>query len=319
MKKISSLLTIIPLTSCVQNVLVLNTEIFCFDTMIDVTLNQGKNQNLDDIEELFNYYDSISDSYHQRSEENIHTINKTNEPVDVSSELYALLQCSFTVKDSGATYFNPLIGSLSEKWKEALDENRVLSESVISEELVKISSSSLDFLDNNQVRRNGDAQIDLGGIAKGYSLDIVKNYLKDNNIKNYLINAGSSSILVGEKKSANNGLYRIGLPKKEYPNHHIKVKNCVISTSGSSEQGKTIERVKYSHIINPITGNAVNNYDSIIVVSEDGYLGDALSTSMMFNTIEEIKAVEQAQNVKVIVIKDHQLLYRNEDLQVYKN
>ena len=97
------------------------------------------------------------------------------------------------------------------------------------------------------------------------------------------------------------------------------MKNCVISTSGSSEQGKTIEGVKYSHIINPITGNAVNNYDSIIVVSEDGYLGDALSTSMMFNTIEEIKAIEQTQNVKVIVIKDHQLLYRNEDLQVYKN
>ena len=318
MKKLLSLLTIIPLTSCVQNALVLNTEIFCFGTFVDVTLNQGNKTNISEIETLVNYYDSFSDSFYERSIANVYTLNHTNEPVQVCSELYDVLSKAKEAKNNGGTYFEPLAGSLSNLWKEALEDDVIPSDINIQEELTKLENSSIDLLAENQIRRNGEAELDLGGIAKGYMVDAVKEYLVSKDIKNYLINAGRSSILVGEKKSVSNGLYRVGL-SKEYPNHHIKVKNCFISTSGTSVQGKTIGGVKYSHIINPFNGSAINNYDEVVVVSESGWIGDVLSTSMMMNTIDEIKAIETAQNVKTIVIKDHQLVYCNQDLKVYKN
>ena len=56
------------------------------------------------------------------------------------------------------------------------------------------------------------------------------------------------------------------------------------------------------------------NYDSVIVISDEGYLGDALSTSMMMNTLDEIKEIETSQNVKTIVIKDGQILYSHSDI-----
>ena len=111
------------------------------------------------------------------------------------------------------------------------------------------------------------------------------------------------------------GLFSIGL--KDVKNAYLKLKNCFVSTSSISEQGVTIDGVKYSHIINPVTGSAINTNDAVVVITDDGYLGDALSTSMMMNSVEEIKNIENEQNVKAIVINDGKITYKNNDIEVY--
>ena len=117
--------------------------------------------------------------------------------------------------------------------------------------------------------------------------------------------AGNSSLLLGEKAS-DNGYFSVGI--KELNNVYFDAKNCVISTSGNTEQGK--------HIVNPFTGQLANQYDMVIVISEEGALGDALSTSMMMNTIDEIKELETSLNVKTIVIKNKSILYKNSGIGV---
>ena len=233
--------------------------------------------------------------------------------MEVSSELYNLLKTAFTVKDEGAVNFNPFIGSLSKKWKEALENKTVLSDEIISSELTKMNSSSLEFLDNNKVKRNGDAEIDLGAIAKGYAIDRVYEYLKENEITHYLVDAGSSSILIGEKQSED-GYYSVGLAN--LPNAYLNLKNCVISTSSNSRQNTVIDGVTYSHIINPNNGSAVNVHDAVIVISEKGYYGDAISTSLVNASLDEIKEVEVNHNIKTIVIDDNKIAYKHESFEV---
>ena len=74
--------------------------------------------------------------------------------------------------------------------------------------------------------------------------------------------------------------------------------------------------VTYSHIINPYTGNAINNYDAVLVVGDCGYLIDVLSTSMMFNTLDEIKAIEESLSVKTILIKNNKVVYSHPELEI---
>ena len=176
-----------------------------------------------------------------------------------------------------------------------------------------MNSSQVLFKDNNVIQKIGDAEIDLGGIAKGYALDKAYEYLKEKEIKNYLINAGNSSILLGEKNT-DDGYFTVGL--NDIENAYLKLKDCVISTSSKSVQGVKIGDITYSHIINPVDGSAINENDAVIVISDKGYLGDALSTSMMMNSIDEIKAIEQIQNVKTIVIKNNNIIYKNADIEV---
>ena len=307
------LFLVIPLTACQQSP-ALESKVFCFDTMVEIKLSEGNKEDLTEIKKIFNYYDQISDNYQAREISNVYTINQTNDEVVVDKELYDLLKVSFDVKNEGANYFNPLCGSLVKKWKESLKNKQILAENTINEELLKINSSSISFKEDNKIKRVGEAEIDLGGIAKGYALDMAKSYLDSKSISKYLLNAGSSSTMLGEKNSKD-GLFTVGL--RDLEGSYLKLKNCVISTSGIDVQGVTIDGVTYSHIINPITGSAINNYDAVVVISEKGYLGDALSTSMMMNTIDEIKTIETEHNVKTLVIKDKKIVYQNEGIEVH--
>ena len=314
MKSKYLLLTLpILLTSCSKSVKPLENKIFCFDTMINIKLYKGEQSDIDELNNLFTRYSKVSDNYQSADVTNIYTVNQTNEEVTVDKELYDLLKCSFDVKNDGANYFNPLCGSLAKKWKESLKNQQILAENVKNDELLKISTTNLVFKDDNKIQRVGEAEIDLGGIAKGYTLDKAKDYLDNKGYKHYLIDGGSSSILLGEKNSKD-GLFSVGL--KDLPNSYLKLKNCFVSSSSVSEQGVVIDNVKYSHIVNPVTGSVVNENDAVIVVSGKGYYGDAMSTSLMMNTVDEIKAIEVEHNIKTIVIKNNAIVYCNEGLEV---
>lgn len=299
------------LTSCSTNNPVIENKVFCFDTYVENRLYEGEQSNLDDIKEILEYYDRVSDNYKKREGITIASIGE--DKIVVEEKFYNLLKTSIEATSKGAKYFNPLCGSLSKAWKESLAKKEVLSNDIITSELDKMNHTSLLLEDNFTVSKHGEGEIDLGGIVKGYAIDEIKTYLNSKNITKYLINAGFSSILLG-KKNTEDGLFTVKI--SDLNNAYIKLKDCVISTSSKSVQGVKIGDVTYSHIVNPITGQAINENDAVIVVSDSGALGDALSTSMMMNTVDEIKTIEEEQNVKCIVIKNKQVAYCNEGLEI---
>lgn len=310
-KKLFPLFLISLLTSCSTNNVIEN-KVFCFDTTVVNQLFEGEQSNLTDIKDILLYYDKVSDNYLDRDGITIRKIG--SDPIQVEPALYDLLKTAVDIKSNRADYFNPLCGSLAKAWKDSLAKNEVLSDEVIASELEKMKTSSLVFEPNYIVYKQGDAEIDLGGIVKGYALDKIYEYLKKQNIEKYLINAGFSSLLLG-KKNTNDGYFTVKI--SDLNNTYIKLKDCFVSTSSKSVQGVKIGDITYSHIINPNNGSAINVNDAIIVVSSSGALGDALSTSMMMNTVDEIKEIEISQNVKTIVIRNKQVIYSHEGLELF--
>jgi len=305
------LLPLISLVSCSVSKEI-SRKSFYFDTYVDIRLFEGKVENLNDINQIFAKIDKLTDNFTERNIDNIYKINRTNENVVVEPELYDILNLSFSSNLASLNYFNPLCGSLSKKWKESLENKAVLSESVINEELTKMASSGLELLGDNTVRRTGESEIDLGAVAKGYALDKVKEYLDVKNIKKYLVDAGSSSILLGEKDGGKNFIVKVS----NLPNSYLELKNCFVSTSSLSRQFVEIEDQKYSHIINPNNGSAINLHEAVIVISDVGYLGDILSTDFVNESIDSIKVLEQQFNVKTIVIDNSAIAYKTEGLEV---
>ena len=302
-------LLIIPLTSCNKEI---KRNSFYFDTYTETRLFEGNEEDLDNIDELFLKIDRLTDNYRSRNINNVYTINNTTEPVEVDSKLYEVLKASFCNCLEPLNYFNPLCGSLSKKWKESLENNTVLPQTTIDEELLKIASTSVEFLENNQIKKTGDAEIDLGAVAKGYALDKVKQYLDGKNYKKYLVDAGASSILLGEK----NGGKKFKIKVSNLDDTFLMLKNCFVSTSSYVNQKVEIDGVNYSHIINPKTGSAINENDAVIVISEKGYLGDILSTAFINESLDSIKELEKHYEVKTIVIKNNEMVYKNESIEV---
>lgn len=306
-------IALLSITSCSNNV-ELTDRFFCYDTYVEIKMYEGKDEDLKTLKNLFATYDALADNYQSRGLTNIYYLNHKNTEEHVGTALYNLIKTSVCVQLEGATYFNPLCGSLAKLWKNALKDNEIPSETAINTELEKINNSSIAFRDDVYVQRLGEAEIDLGGIVKGYALDEAKAYLDNLNYKKYLINAGNSSILLGEKNT-NDGLFNVRID--DLNNSYLKLKNCFVSTSSKSTQGVEIGDVTYSHIINPVTGSAINLNDAVIVISDKGYYGDAMSTSLMMNTVDEIKQIEIEHNIQTIVIRNNQIVYKNEKIEVF--
>ena len=307
------LLPLISLTSCTTSKEI-SRKSFYFDTYTETRLYEGSEEDLKEIDKIFSKIDKLTDNFNERDVENIYKINKTNENVVVDPHLYDILNLSFSDDLAALNNFNPLCGSLSKKWKEALKNKQVLSDSVISEELLKMENTHLEFLGDNTVKRTGQSEIDLGAVAKGYALDKAKEYLDSKSIKKYLVDGGSSSILLGEKEGGKNFNVKVS----NLPDSYLELKNCFISTSSMSRQVVEIDGQKYSHIINPNTGSAINLHDAVIVISSCGYLGDILSTDFVNESLDSIKELEQQFSVKTIVIDNSQIAYKTEGIEVIK-
>ena len=101
MRKIFPILLIGLLTSCSTNNNVIENKVFCFDTTVISKLYEGEQANLDDIRDIFLYYDRVSDNYKDREGITIKKIG--SDPLTVEPQLYDLLKTSVEAKEKGAT------------------------------------------------------------------------------------------------------------------------------------------------------------------------------------------------------------------------
>ena len=318
--KILPLLLVVSLTAC-TNLKHIEGAGYYFYTEVSYSLYANDIDPEESIKEICKTLDSVSDPYEKRNLINVYVLNQTNEEIEIREELYNLLEAAKSASEK-AVNFNPLIGSLSEEWKAALgkDNPEPLSKTIIDDQLAKIATSSYVTRKENDkyyAQRNGEALLDLGAIAKGFALDRIYECLNDSGVTDYIIKAGSSSILLGKNEHATSKIdyYTVGL--RDVPGVTFKAKECVISSSGNDIQGVKIGDTMYSHIINPNTGSAIMDNDAVIVITDrsTGYLGDALSTSMMMNSVEEIKEIEKTVNAKTIVVKNKQIIYSHPDIE----
>jgi len=309
------------MSSCNSNLPVESKNYF-FDTYVNLRIYNAEKSVLDDIYKLLSEYNGLTDNYKKYSYKNsaiqvsVFEINQSNEKIEISKNAYDMYLKVKELQTTSLNYFNPLIGNLSKLRKESLAKKEVLDETTIDLELLKINNSSFELSTENSkyyIKRNGEACLDLGAFAKGYSLDILYDYFKENDLKNYLIDAGNSSILLGEKPD-NGGYFTVGL--KDINNAYLELKNCFISASGVSTQGVKINNKMYSHIINPFDGSAINNYDYVFVKGDNGALCDVLSTSFMMMDIDTVKEFEKSYKVEAILYKDSKIIYSNSNLEI---
>ena len=163
----------------------------------------------------------------------------------------------------------------------------VPSESDLAAKLVLVDAGKIILSEENgqtSISLPEGMEIDLGGIAKGYTSGRVMDVMKSYGIKSAVINLGGNAHVLGNKTDGSQ--WKVGIQDPEDENGYlggVSVTDKAIITSGGYERYFVDKDtgVKYHHIIDPKTGYSANNgLISVTIVSADSTLADGLSTSL---------------------------------------
>lgn len=163
----------------------------------------------------------------------------------------------------------------------------VPSESDLAAKLALVDAGKIILSEENgqtSISLPEGMEIDLGGIAKGYTSGRVMDVMKSYGIKSAVINLGGNAHVLGNKTDGSQ--WKVGIQDPEDENGYlggVSVTDKAIITSGGYERYFVDKDagVKYHHIIDPKTGYSANNgLISVTIVSADSTLADGLSTSL---------------------------------------
>jgi thiamine biosynthesis lipoprotein len=243
--------------------------------------------------------------------------NASEEPTDCNNELAYVIEQSLQYSDMTDGAFDITIGPLMKKWGFFKDQGRIPGKEELASTLESVSykniiieEKTIKSLSKNPVTvktvyfKNAGTRIDLGGIGKGYAVDMAARVLKQNGISSALINFAGNIYTFGTPPGKDSWVIGLQHPRKsEGLLGAFEIKDKAVSTSGDYEKFFTIEGKRYSHIIDPRTGNPVKGIVSVTIVTDNATRADALSTGVFVLGLEQGMAlIEKLTDVEGIII-----------------
>ncbi len=205
--------------------------------------------------------------------------------VEVSPATRNLLQLALHYSELSDGAFDPTIAPLMETWglyphQAKLEEPP--TEDAIAGALRRAGWRRLLLSDGTAFLNIEGGALDLGGIAKGYAVDVSCHRLMGMGVANALVDLGGNMRSLGRKANGEPWVIAVRNPFK--PDESLGVITLsdgeAVSTSGNYERFVTVAGRRYAHILDPRTGSPVEDMASVTVVSHSAAEADALSTAL---------------------------------------
>ncbi len=261
-----------------------------FNTPIHIETH-GSNLSENTQTQLKNLFSSLENEFSVKKENSItYRINCASalSPVNIS-ERYADV---FTMAKEYHAFtnglFNPAVYPLVKLWQfsDYPVENFILPS---HDQISTLLGTAVDFnhftfdRENLSVTKNTDGQsLDLGGILKGYAIDLASQILLNAGHTKGYINVGSSSLYILSVSSL--GIRHPRMTSDIPLIISVNLENACnipVSTSGDYEKYYTVNNKIYNHIINASTGYPSNTgVASVTIMGASGAFGDAVTTAM---------------------------------------
>lgn len=240
---------------------------------------------------------------------------------EISGELADIISYGLSYGELSDGGFDITIEPVSAQWDFTPDAHRVPEDGQIREALSYVSCRNV-AVEGNILKFAGEGMgLDLGGIAKGYIADRIKEYLLKQGVESAVISLGGNILCVGEKPEGD--AFRIGIqmPFGEYQETVAAVacKDRSIVTSGIYERYFVEEDVLYHHILNPKTGYPYeNDLLGVTVLSEKSVDGDGLSTACFALGLKEgMKLIDSLEDTCAVFITADKKLHYSEGFEDY--
>ena len=236
-------------------------------------------------------------------------------PVTVSGEMYQLLKRAAEVSALSQGAFDVTFASVGFQFD--YRHHKKPDAKTLATEKQWINYRYVELLPNQQVRfAKPGVKVDLGGIAKGYTVERSVHLLEKMGIRHALVSAGGDTRLLGDKRGQP-WLVAIKHPRDtERYAAKLPLVNTAISTSGDYERYFIADGQRYHHILDPKTGESPGELMSVSVIGADATQTDALSTTLFVLGLERGMAlIEQIPDYEAVFINKDKKLFFSSGLQ----
>ncbi|RRO18536.1 FAD:protein FMN transferase [Flavobacteriaceae bacterium 14752] len=271
-------------------------------------------------------FDSIFEVINQSLSTYIPTsdISKLNrgEVINLDEHFKTVFKNSQNIYKNTEGYFDPSIGIMVNAYgfgPKSYDLD--LTEKNI-DSLMKFVGFNQFAIKQNRLKTNlSSFYLDFNAIAKGYAVDVLADFLKDNNINHFFVEVGGEIVASG-RDLKNDKIWNFGIETPMETNtsrdlsYAITLNNAALATSGNYRKFKTdsLTGQKFVHTINPKTGLAKkSDVLSASVIASNCMTADAYATAFMAMGFDKAKQIIKKQQISAL------LIYVNDDnkMQTY--
>jgi len=271
---------------------------YVFGTVVEITVVGGDaTLAREAVGQVFREFDRMHRELHAWKAGELVALNRAiasgEENIRTTKEIAALISETQRLAARSEGLFNPAIGKLVGLW--SFHRDKPGGPLPDPEEIARIvradpRMSDLSVQGDAVTSKNPAVQLDFGGYAKGYALDRAADLLRENGIKDALVNIGGNMMALGNHAGRP---WRVGLdsPRGRSLLATLELKDGeAIGTSGDYRRYYEIDGKRYAHIIDPRTGYPVPGVRSVTVLvpkqAGAGALSDAASKPIFIEGLE---------------------------------
>lgn len=244
---------------------------------------------------------------------------KAGESIQVDPDFIQVLQDSKQVYQQSAGAFDPTVMPLINLWGFGSVMTAERLQNPPSSDEIQAAKSLLDFegikLSGTTLTKDKDnVELDFSAVAKGYGVDVIAEVLhKDYKINNYMVEIGGEVSTSGVNQKAqpwqiaidapvidSTVTERLTLAAIRQPSSPNKLR---LATSGNYRNSIIFDGRRYSHTIDPTTGQPIaGGAPSVTVVTDSVSLADAWATALTAMTYEQALATATDKNLAVLFV-----------------
>ena len=230
------------------------------------------------------------------------------QPVEVSQRTFDLLQRAKELSEQSDGAFDITIAPVVELWGITSDHPHVPTDEELAQAMALMGLEDL-VLDEEActayLTRPGMA-IDLGGIAKGWTADQLREYARELGAERGYVSLGGNLMIIGERPDGDPFKFGLRDPQGDASTYLGTVTledGCTMATTGGYERYFEEDGIRYHHVLDPRTGYpADSDLLSVAVISKDGTLADYLSTTLFVQGLEAAKAAAGSEDYALVMV-----------------
>lgn len=240
------------------------------------------------LDSIFNVINNSMSLYEPNSL--INRFNRSEKGDKIDSHLKAVINKSLTIYRESNRVFDITVKPLVQVWGFGPKKTNVFPDSAHIQDILHcIGSDKIIIKNDSLLKQKNCVEIDVNGIAQGYTVDVIAEFLESKKVVNYVIELGGEIRVKGSKPQGEK--FKVGI---EAPNAFptlrkiIAMQEGAITTSGNYSQYRLQGNKKISHLINSKSGYPVHNeMISVTVWAKNAITSDGFDNVFMNLGIKE--------------------------------